>query len=230
MAYNIKSNSYKQKKRTRKIKRTSLCVLALVLIGLSFVLYDMLRNEFGASRTAVSQPTRSFVRGANITLLRNEYFQFQAPEGWSAVTNDQNDNRITYYKERQGLFTQRIEAYIDRKPLNQEADFRSTHVKPVVFNGSSVESVEATSEHCREKLPEEAGLNPARIIHNEVSFVCNFDSAEHNILVAQKGGDEAMKFTRSDGQSFTLTLVFSDLTAYPGDGDLDFILKSLEIL
>ena len=140
------------------------------------------------------------------------------------------ENKIVYIKKKSGLIVHRLEIYVDRPVIDTEADFKLTRVSPVDLDGRKFSNIGATSVHCGKTFDEEARRDPARTTVSDVNFVCNPDSQQHSILIGERDGTEILSFTGNDGDEFTLTIVYSDLTAYPGDGDLRAILESFEII
>jgi hypothetical protein len=136
-----------------------------------------------------------------------------------------------YVKNNGSLIVSKFVVYVDRPIRNREADFKITNVLPVekgVLN--SFNNIGTVSSHCNDSWPEDLQRNPSRITHENVSFVCSPDAKQFNVTIGEYGGDEEIEATLTDGRQITLTMIYSDLTAYPNPGDIYNIVTSFSTL
>jgi hypothetical protein len=191
---------------------------------------DWFLNRLSNTNTVVSRSTTTSVQSVNVSAYRTEFFQFQAPDDWVAVAGETTDKKFVYVKNKGTLITQKLIIYVDREIQQREADFKATHVLPTDTSplGSFV-NIGEVSNHCGESW---TGVNrdPARLTHSNVNFVCNPDSGQYNVVVGKNGSNEAIRFEGFQGSSHTYTIVYSDLTAYPGAGDLYNIISGFNAL
>lgn len=232
MAYSHRTRVHRKHRQARKVGFAAFGLVLLVTIGAAIVGIDWFRNQQSSSNTIVSTANTTSVQSANINVLRSEFFQFQATDDWTHVYSESNNNRFVYVKNDDFLITQRLVVYVDRSERAKQADMKLTNVVPVTIEGNKLNPVapKYVSDHCSESWPKDLQRNPSRIVHDNVSFVCAPDSNQYNVLIGEDGGSDDMKFIMSDGKEIELTLVYSDLTAYPGTGELFNIIQSFEVL
>lgn len=231
MAYRHNDNLYKHKVRANKFRKVTVFAVCFVLIVAGIVGADWLMSELSSSGTVVSRETRTSVQSANVSAYRTEYFQFQAPQEWVLINGESTDNRFVYVKNTGNLITQRFTVYINRADLDREADFNLTRILPVQLTDQKrLDRVGDVSTHCDESFPKDGNRDPRRIIHDEVSFVCNPDSAQYTIAVGIYKGTESIPAKLRDGRNMKMVLLYEDLTAYPNTGDIYNIVSSFQIL
>lgn len=231
MAYQQGKSSYKNQVKATRWRKAAFFSALLVFIALSVIAVDFVIQRMSTSNTVVSRTNTTSVQSANITSFRSDYFQFQAPEEWIQVSTLSTDKRYVYYKKDGQRVTQRFIVEIDRPVTDREATYKFTHALPVqVSELGNLVNVGEVGTHCEESWPENTPGSPKRIEHNNVSFVCAPKANQYNVIIGEYDADEALEVTRDDGTTTTLTLIYSDLTAYPGTGDVYNIISSFTIL
>lgn len=231
MAYRHNDALYKHKKQAHRVKRLAIgfsvfAILASVVIGVDWVLTQM-----DNSNTIISRENTTSVQSANVSVYRTEFFQFQASEEWVAVAGQSSDKMFTYVKNDGSLITKKMVVYVDRPATAREADFKVTHVLPVESGElGRLVNIGQVSSHCDDSWPEDLMRNPSRITHASVSFVCSPSSQQYNVVVGEYDGDEEIELVMNDGREVTFTIIYSDLTAYPGPGDIYNIVSSFSAL
>jgi hypothetical protein len=232
MAYRHNDTLHKHKKRETRFRKLAFFTSTIAIILFLVISIDWVLSKLSNSNTVVSRENTTSVQSANVSVYRTEYFQFQAPEEWVLVSSESTDKKFVYVKNNGSLIVSRLVIYVDRPNRDREADFKITNVLPVekgVLN--NFDNIGKVSDHCSESWPKEIiGRNPARITHENVSFVCSPDSQQYNVVIGEADGDEEIELTSTDGETFTLTMVYSDLTAYPNPGDVYNIVSSFNIL
>lgn len=232
MAYRHNDTLHKHKKRETRFRKIAFFTTTLVGIIVMVIAVDWVLSQLSSSNTVVSRENTTSVQAANISVYRTEYFQFQAPEDWVLVSSESTDKKFVYVKNSGPLIVSRFVVYVDRLARDREADFKITNVLPVekgVLN--NFDNIGKVSGHCSESWPKEIiGRDPARITHENISFVCSPDSQQYNVVIGEADGDEEIELTSTDGENFSLTMVYSDLTAYPNPGDIYNIVSSFNTL
>jgi hypothetical protein len=171
------------------------------------------------------------VQSANASVYRTEFFQFQAPSEWVLISSESTDKKFVYLKKSETQISQKLEIYVDRPKIDKEADFKLTRVLPVETSSLGTITKQSTvSSHCKESFPDDGNRDARRVTHADVSFVCNPDSAQYTVLVGEAGGSEQLSFVMNNGREINVVMVYSDLTAYPGTGDLLNIVSSFSVL
>lgn len=232
MAYRHKDTLHKHQKKEKKVRVVAFAFTAIVLIAVLVISVDWLLTQFSDSNTVVSRENITSVQSANVSVYRSEYFQFQAPEDWVFVSSQSTDKKFVYVKNSGKLIVSKFVVYIDRPETDREADFKTTKVLPVekgVLNNFA--NVGVVSSHCNESWPADSlSGDPARITHENVSFVCTPDSTQYNVVIGEIDGDEDIEVDLTNGDKITLTMSYSDLTAYPNPGDIYNIISSFNTL
>lgn len=232
MAYQHHVNTHHRFKRAKRVRLVAVFASIITIVSVGIVGSDWLIAKLNANDTYVSKENVTSVQSANVSVYRSEYFQFQAPDSWVAVAAQSSEKKFVYVKNKGALVTQRLVVYIDRPLTDTERDVAITNVLPVeVTEAGGFANIGEVSAQCRDGWPdEEVKGNPMRITFEKVSFVCNPGSQEYNVVVGEYDGDELIEATLDDGRKVGITIVFSDLTAYPGPGDLYNIITSFSIL
>jgi hypothetical protein len=231
MAYRHNDTLHKHQRRADRLRKFAFVFGAAFFIVTSIIGVDWLINQVSDTETAVSRETSKSVQSANVSVYRTEFFQFQAPESWVEVSSESTDKKFVYVKNNGTLITTKLVIYIDRPETDLEADYKATRVLPINIDseGNFIKSGNV-SEHCKESWPPENNLNPARITHANVSFVCTPDSVQYNAVVGLEGGTESIPATLKSGKDIKIAIVYSDLTAYPTAGDMYNIVSSFSTL
>jgi uncharacterized protein (UPF0333 family) len=228
--YHHSVNTHKRTKRARRVRKAAIFSVLFVGVIVAIIAVDWVLNKMSTSNTVVSRETTSAVQSADISVYRTEFYQFQAPESWVFVQNESNQNKFVYLNNQSSLVTQKLTIFVNRADLNREADFNVTRVVPVEVTGDKRFSrVTDISSHCNDSFPQDGNRDPRRITHNDVSFICSPDSQQFNIHVGLYKGTESVPATLNDGRQVKFVIVYEDLTAYPGPGDLYNIISSFQI-
>jgi len=232
MAYSHNARVHHKHRKARRVGTAALVVVFGLATGVGVIGLDWFRNQRSESNTVVSTENTTAVQSVNVSVYRSEYFQFQASEEWRSVASESSEDKFVYVKNDDFLITQRLVVYVNRPDSLRNADMKITNVAPVVVRGNRITPIapKYVSEHCAESWPEGTLRDPARITHDNVSFVCAPDANQYNIAIGEDGGSDAIPFIMSDGREINITMVYSDLTAYPGSGDLFQLLKGFEVL
>lgn len=230
MAYKHNDALYTHRQRAFRFRKAVIVIFVFLALIIMTVAVDWIFSQFQSSDSVVSRIDTTSVQSANVSVYRTKFYQFQAPQEW-ALSTDSTDTKFVYFKSTGSLITQKLVVYVNRPVIDREADFKITRVLPVTVSElGNLMPESAVSPHCKQGSPEGFRSDPSRISYEGVSFVCNHDSEEYNILLGQKGGNENVPMKLKDGTTVTFTIVYSDLTAYPGTGDVFKIATSFTAL
>ncbi len=230
--YSHHVNNFHRSQVAKRFKWLSIFVIIVSVLGGAVIGVDWLLNRLSNSNTVVSTETTTSVQSASISIYRTPYFQFQAPDDWVAVAEQGSDKRFVFIKKgKDNSVPQRLIVFVDRPLSDSEADMALTNTVAVNVNESGgLSDISEVSKHCKESWPKDLPRTGTRIKHGHTSMVCNPDSFEYNVVVGTYEGNEIISMTRPDGSIVKLTVIFSNLTAYPGSGDLISILSSFTVL
>lgn len=233
MAYKRNQKLHKRQRQARKTRNVFLVVLFIVFVGVAVVAFDWVLSSIRDDRTVVTTEQTRSVQSSNIAIYRTKYYQFQAVDDWVEVEDDNfnEGERYVYVKNDGQLISQRLIVYVNRTATQKEQDLKLSYVLPLAQGplGRFI-NVGTVSAHCDESWPDGLKRNPSRIVHDDVSFVCAPSSKQYNIVLGERGGSENISVELDDGTEAELTIVYSDLTAYPSSGDLYNIVDSFTIL
>ena len=230
MAYKHNDALHKHQVRARRLRKFAIVFVVVVSVGGVFIAFDWLRNQITNTETVVSSENTKSVQAANISVYRTEYFQFQAPDDWVAVAQQDQEKVYTYLKKSASSVDQRIVFYVDL-PETTSVSQNIAKLLPVeISEAGDFIPIDTISEHCDTSWPEDLARNPGRIVHKGITMECTPNTQEYNVILGAFGKSDRIEVKRSTGEAMTLTVVYSDLTAYPTPGDLFNILTSLKIL
>lgn len=231
MAYRHNDTLHKHQVRAKRLRKVAFAFSTIVAIALVVVFVDWAIGQLSTSNTVVSRENKTSVQSANVSVYRTEFFQFQAPESWVAVSSETTASRFVYVKNSGNLVTQKFTVIVNRPETNREADFNLTRAIPIhIGEKGEFQRTGDVSTHCNDSFPKDGNRDPRRIVHDDISFVCNPDSQQYNINVGIKGGSDQISATLKNGKEINLFLVYGDLTAYPSTGDLYKIIESFSVL
>lgn len=232
MAYRQNQKLHKRQNQARRSRKVFLSALIVVVLGVAAIVFDWALTNLRDNTTVVTTEQNRSVQSSNVSIYRTKYYQFQAVDDWVEVQNDTYPGeRYVYVKNDGNLITQRLTVYVNRNELEKEQDIKNTYVLPVSLGplGRFI-NVGRVSEHCNGSWVNKLNRNPARITHEDVSFVCAPSSQQYNIIIGERGADEDIEIELDDGTKAELTIIYSDLTAYPSTGDVYNIIDSFVIL
>lgn len=232
MAYKQNQKLHRRQRQARNTRRVFFAVVFVVFIGVSVVVFDWALTNLRDDTTVVTTEQNRSVQSSNVSIYRTKYYQFQAVDDWVEVDDDNYPGeRYVYVKNDGKLITQRLVVYVNRNASDKEADIKNTRVLPLSVGplGRFI-NVGRVSDHCDTSWPEGLKKNPTRITHEDVSFVCSYGSQQYNVVVGERGDDENIAVELDDGTQAELTIVYSDLTAYPSTGDVYNIIDSFVVL
>lgn len=230
MAYKHNDALHKHQKRVRRLRIFTLIFVMIIGIGSIVVAVDWILNNISNTETVVSSENTKSVQAANISVFRTEYFSFQATDDWVLIDQQSSDNVFTYLKNADSTVDQRMVFYVNL-PETTRVNQNISRLLPIEISSSGdFIPIGSVSDHCDTSWPTDLKRNPNRIEHQGISMECTPNTQEYNIILGQYEKSDRIEVTRSSGESMTLTIVYSDLTAYPTPGDLYNIVSSLRIL
>ncbi len=228
--YRHNKHNFKKKKRAYRLRSFALGFSAIVVVAVVGIVIDRVLNELRTPDQNITQVTRSSVQSASVSVNRTDYFQFRAPDGWVFVLNKSTDNKFVYFKKDGPLVTERLIVFLNRGALDYEADMPFTHVLPVEITGSKLKQVGNVSNHCGDDWPVNEVKPNARIEVERVQFFCHRDSKQYNVIAGELYGNEVLDFGNASSKEVDMTIVYSNLTAYQGPGDMYNIIETFEAL
>lgn len=231
MSYRHNDILYKHKVRANRLKKSAFVITGIASIFVLVVAVDWVLGQLSNSNTVVSKENLTSVQSVNVSVYRTEFFQFQASEAWIAVAGETTNDKYVYVKNNGNLITQKFTVYVNRPEKSKEADLKITNVLPVEMGSlGNFINIGEISKHCSEVWPANSPRDPSRVEQNFVSFVCSPDSEQYNVVVGEYNDDEDISSTLSNGEAVSYTIIYSDLTAYPGAGEMYNIITSFSAL
>jgi hypothetical protein len=195
----------------------------LALIGAGVIIADTLRQH----KQQPSAPSKitTTVQQSSVSILRTEYFQFQAPADWVEISNQSTSQKFVYREIKNTLIQNQLDIYVNNSPKELFAEY----VLPVKVKDDRM-GLEAgeISEHCKKAVPKPLNSNSLSVTYQGVTFGCHLSGTAFIVVAGQKGGTTDIRLIRPNGQAITYTLVYRDLTADPTGDDFVGILNSFQ--
>jgi hypothetical protein len=228
--YRHNINTHKRTDRAHKIRRAALLITAVLILVGGYITIDWILSSIRSSHSTVTTATTTSVRSASVSSYRTNYFQFQAPDDWVFVSSQSNEKKFVYFKKDGERVTQRFIVYVDRPLANREADMPLTNVLPVIKVTDNSLEAKQVSDHCIKVATLEKNGPNDRIVMDGASFICSRSSQQYNVVISEYEGDEQLNFNSDRNGEYSLSMIYSDLTAYPSPGDLYNIVSTFETL
>ncbi len=229
MTYRAKDQHYRKLRRAKFLWRGFFALVVLFVGVIGWLVADYILHADQRNQTTVSVEG-SKVQGLDVSAFRTDYYYFQASTEWRELVDDGLEDGYTYIKSDGDLITQRLQVYVNRSGLEKDQDLKITNVLPLDVEADHFANFGSVSEHCDKGWTNALNRDPARINFEKVSFVCAPTSQQYNVIFGERGGDENITVQKSSGETAEITIIYSDLTAYPSSGDIYNIAKRFQIL
>lgn len=223
-----KSASYYR--QTRYARRTKIFLLALafvIIVVLSWFAFDVL-NQLDSYDEA-SEPTRSVSTTIKSTSLvfRSQYFQFEAPDGWSEISNQSTDTKYLYSKVQNGLMKEDLKILVNQSATDEliESASRLLQVEAGITGRLLNGTITGT---CLDILEGDQRKRKTQVVYETTTMLCDPVSGIYSVIVGEKDGDTKMQLPRPDKTEAVYTIVYRNLTSNPKPNDILSIINSFE--
>lgn len=214
--YHHKSRHYK------RLRRFIIFFLILLAVAGTVLGLSVFRDS-NQKVDPVSQET-TIIQQSSVTVLRSEYFQFQATSGWSQVQGSTVPGQYLYRNLSNNLINQEISVFVNTLPEDMTAEY----VLPVSVDAKGLLHAEQTSEHCKNYSAKGISATSLESKYQDISFKCHVDGTDYTILVGLKGQSTTMRLPRPNGTTAQYVIRYRDLTANPGPGQVSNMISSFQ--
>lgn len=226
--YNQQNAHGRNRYKKRYISVTKWLVVCAVVAGGIVAVDALWQHRASSNPTDYTAPLKSVVV-ADAEPFNTQYFQFQAPSSWQAIANETKGTHFVYRSYNASFVEQELVVDVNNAEPEVLALVQTARVLPAgIVDGSSLRTDGALSEHCEKVIKPSTPRSPLRLTMNNVSFVCNPDSATYQIAVGIGGGSTDITLTRPNGQTAKYTIIYRNHTATPNIRDLNAIINSFQ--
>jgi hypothetical protein len=226
--YKYNKNYHHKSRRARRTGVIAIVLVSIAAIAGAVIAVDTILQSTRQQQPS-SQPTYSTVRGANTTLFRTQYFQFQTNDSWQEIATESKDDYYVYRSFNGPIIEHDIIIEVNKKTPEVEALVRTTHVLPVTVDGDGkLTSDQGVGEHCNIALPKDVPKIPTRVKHKNVSFICSVDAVLYQVKVGLTGGTTDMQLPRPDGTRATYSITYRNLKFSPDDNTVKNIINTFQ--
>ena len=221
--YYYLTNYHHRHRHLKRLKRLIVGFIVLIIAAAALVTADIIHSH--AHQTTPLSQQSTVIQQASITVIRSQYFQFQAPTGWEEIAGSGVNGKYIYRNNNNGLIDQELEIYVN---VTQSIPLTAEYVLPVqIWPNGRLTSGEV-SDHCKTGAPKGISETSLPIVFQSIHFNCHVDGTDYTVLIGVKGGTPQLTLTRSNGSTAQYTIVYHDLTANPGPGQLTKIIGSFQ--
>ena len=97
MANYYREQGYHSRKRLlRRLRFVVLLFLGAVLVGVSFLAYDIYRESIASNTPSASTKEVNSTITTGTEIQSSPYFQFKTPDKWKAIANETKDGHYVY--------------------------------------------------------------------------------------------------------------------------------------
>lgn len=223
------NSSYQYKRPVRRsrhavMKRYILMAGIASLVIIAAVLY-ILHNLRGQSSKPVSGTELTQIADPRQTFI-GPYFQFQDSGKWSLDKHDSTANHFVYLKYRKNLLEHQLDIYVDTVPISLY--LASPRVLPVrIVNNNSLDITNVSSPCGSLYAPGE--LHKIReIVINNATMLCDPDSPQYIVELAEINGDYRLNMHRPDGTPIQFVVTYKDVGLDPKPTSLQNVASSFQ--
>ena len=225
-----REHSYHSRKRVlRRLRYVLLVLMAIVLMGIGVLAYDVYRSSMASDTPSASTKPVSSTIASSTEIHNSAYFQFQTPDKWRAIANETKDGHYVYRQYDGPLVEQEFVIDVNKTTEVALPLVQTTRVQPVrTSEGGTILLEGAVSDHCKKSVPKGTDHTPQMIKINQVTFACNPDSTSYIVTIGVIGAGESIMLRRVDGSNATYRMMYKNVTAQPNARDLDDMLRTFE--
>jgi len=201
-------------------------VLALLLIW-ALVDWFMQRGD----KSQQSQQTTLAYQTEVTNRFRTEYFEFSANQNWREMPDENRPNHYVYRSFNSSSAEDELVVEVDELSAKSLAEQTSDRVLAVTIMSEGGLGVNGeVSEHCKSVYPESSFSLPKIVQMSGTSFLCNPNSTQYHVVVAELGGGSRLPITRLSGDQTNYYIEYKSYKIEPNSESLFQILKSFRAL
>jgi len=207
-------------------RRLAVTLLAIFLIGAAYLVIAYGLNHH-QKKPAVSQPTNEVINGG-LQTFRSIYFQFQDTGKWVLKTQESTADKFIYYKYRGLAVEHQLIVYVNQEPI--PLYLAVSRVLPVrIVNNNSFDATSVSGPCGSSYAP--GDLHKVKIISIDyTSMLCDPDTPQFSVVLAQINGDYKLHLQRLSGASVQFVITYRDLRLNPGPDTIVRIANSFQAI
>jgi hypothetical protein len=197
----------------------------IIAVAAAALIVDLIRSDS-------SQPETSDVEnvavGDRLTTYKTDYFSFQDTGKWVLSKQESTKTKFAYTQFR-GVQPQfMLTIYVNEDPIPLYAAVsRAIPVRLVNDNSFDVTNVYGPCG----KLYEPGELHNIKAVNIEgADMLCDPDTPQYSVMLAEVGGDWRLTMKRSDGSEAKYVIIYRDLTFNPAPDTILHIVDSFKSL
>lgn len=200
---------------------------AAILLGLfgavGYYIYSGLHTAQKPS--AISAVEKTEITG-NQQTFTNDYFQFTDTGSWVIDKNNTTKDKLVYHKFNKNVIQAEMIAYINQDPIPlYSAVPRALPVRIVNDNSFQVTNV---SSPCVGQYAKGEPHKVKQVPIDGAMMLCDPDSPQYFIILAEIGGDYHLHLKRSNGTPIEFVITYKDLGLDPQPDSVVSIARSFK--
>lgn len=230
MSSYYRNQSYHSRKRAlRRLRAVALVLLLVILVVGGLLAYDVYRSSLASDTPGQSTKEVMSVIASDTAVQSSPYFQFQTTNKWRPIANETKDGHYVYRQYNGPLVEQDFVVDVNRVDRLPLALIQTSRVMPIRIADDGMLHVEGgVSDHCKKYVPKGSEKTAQSVKVNQVTFNCNPDSTNYEVVVGVIGGTDNIVLRRLDGSTATYRMTYRNLMAQPSARDLDDIIETFE--
>lgn len=219
----------KQRKLLRIVRPILFVIFVSSLFAVGYFLYDIFRQQVASDASSEFTKATNSTIASNVNVQTSPYFQFQTTEKWRSVANETRDGHYVYRGFRSHVVDQELIIDVNNQLPEVLDNTLISRVLPVsVSSQGALSVVKDDLMHCKKFVKPGTEKEQQIVAYSGVSFPCNPDSTNFEVVVGLVGGSNLMKLPRPGGSTATYKITYRNFSAQQSSGDLISMIKTFE--
>lgn len=225
--YEYKTSYTSKIKKPKRLRRVIFLVLIILVGLLAWALVDWLLQR---DESQQSQQTTLAYQAEATNHFNTEYFEFSTNSNWREMTEENRLNRYVYRSFNSNLVEDELVIEVNEPAQKSLAEQTSDRVLAVTITAEGKLTVAGdVSAHCKEVYPESSFALPKIVQMNNTSFLCNPNSTQYDVVLAELGGGPRLSITRPNMIKTDYYIDYKSYMTEPNTDSLFQILKSFKV-
>jgi hypothetical protein len=144
----------------------------------------------------------------NKSTFLSDYFQFEDTDTWVLDKNNSTATKLTYHKFRKNVQEAEMVVYINQVPI--PLYLATPRVLPVRIVNDNRLTATAVSDACGNSYPKGALHNVKEVNIGFATMLCDPDSPQYYVQLAEVGGNYQLNLKRPSGQPIQFVITYKD--------------------
>ena len=206
------NSAYRYKKPVRRSRyavfrrRLLMAIMLIVVVG-GIALFIYFNSRTPQNNQPVSAVQTTTVTDPKSTFT-GPYFQFQDTGKWSLDKSDSTATKFVYLKYNKNVLQHVLNIYVNQAPI--PLDLAVPRVLPVrIVNNNSLDITNISSP-CGNLYAKGELHKVKEMIVNGATMLCDPDSPQYNVVLAEINGDYRLKMVRPNGAPVQFVITYKD--------------------